>query len=136
VPDDKLTVIEYFNTIAEGDLEESSHFDDLTLEHDDLAYPPVYDIHGEQVMLYGPMQVNEILRRRKIRLVRVQFTWVNGLSRYSEFGIQGENQIIHLITESSRLFMVDPMPSEPNDEVAHQIAKNMRGIKEAWDAIA
>lgn len=92
-------------------------------------YPPIYDIHGEQVQLHGPIKVVQIARRRRIRFVGVLFFRPYGLELYkyyraaSAWGWQGENQIIHLLTDSDVL-RHDPILMPDLDQKAATLAHN------------
>jgi hypothetical protein len=131
-----------FQTVPPGKENDSADFVDCTREDKDWLYPPVYDVHGEQLTLHGPIEIKEIARRRKMRFVAIMFYWPSEESKrlahqfqVSGWAWQGENQILHLLTDH-RLLARDPMNTSEIDTVHRRFLENDRGHREAWEADA
>lgn len=131
-----------FHSIPPGTETTEAEFVRCTREDYEWLYPPVYDVRGEQVTLHGPIEVIEIERRRKVRFVAVMFYWPSQESKRlahqfqaSGWGWQGENQIIHLLSDH-RLLAHDPMKPSEIDDVHRRFMQNDRGYRETWEADA
>jgi hypothetical protein len=135
---DKRFAVQWFLNIPLGDnVDPPAEFFDITLADYDQRYPPIMDVHGENIMVHGPINVIELARRRKVRLVQVEFRALDSTRvMTSEFGIQGDNQIIRLVTQLGSFDTLDHDLLPVNDDEMLTLMRNARGSKEAWDVIA
>lgn len=131
-----------FQSIPVGSETDHAEFIDCSREDKDWLYPAIYDIHGEQITLHGPIEIEEVARRRKLRFVAIRFFWPSEESKRlahqfqaSGWAWQGENQIIHLLTDH-RLLARDPMSADEIDDVHRRFLQNDRSQREAWEADA
>lgn len=131
-----------FQSIPEGRELDSVAFEELTRAETGWLYPAIFDVHGEQLTLHGPVETVEFARRRKVRFVAVKFYWPSKESRHmahevyaAGWGWQGENQLIHLLTDH-QLLARDPMALPEIDRLHAQFLRNDRGHREAWEADA
>lgn len=110
-------------------------------------YPAIFDTRGERVQLRGPISTQELGRRRKIRFIQITFYELRYDNEkkhvpertHAEWAWQGENQMMHLITDS-RVLAHDPMGDNITpqylDDYDRRVQSLYRGLLNSWDVEA